>query len=253
MSIASLAIRMALTGELINRTLVGKSVFDSTIAPIDHFSEAGDKPFVSIAAEDHSATGFTVSDLTSGDRSFDLVIEIASGHRANVETSDGVVSVINLSESDAGKELTLDLIERQITHRIMTPDHAIWGDVLKSLIVKVNSVQTRRGIKAEAGARLAFRQMVISIDPLDDPAIGVAPAGIWADFLTACEADPETAALAPSIRSVIIGDEIPAHLFEWVSEGMKGDAASALRLLRADGSTEAAAPLSEVNRDEVYE
>lgn len=252
MSIASMAIRLALTGELLGKTIVGDAVYDSSIAPIDHFQEAGDSPFVSIAVEDQSASGFTVRDVMSGDRAFDLVIEIASGHRAHVETSGGTIPVINLSESDAGKELTLDLIERQVLRHIMSPVDAVWGAVLQSLVVKIDSLNIQRGIKSEGGIRLAFRQILLSIVPIDDPLIGHQPEGVWQDFLTACEADSATAGVAPSIRAVIVGDSVPAHLLQWVAEGMKPDAARGLSLLSADGSTEPTPTMVEVEMDANY-
>lgn len=239
MSIGALALRMALAQELRGRTIAGNAVFDSTIAPIDEFSEGGDTPFISIATEDQKYTEIGGKDLTTCSRRVDLVVEIASGQQAYIETPEGAVSGINLSQTDEAKELTIDMICRQVECAIMRPVHEIWGRVLQGILLKIVEVNVRRGIKAEGGSRLAFRQLVFTVELVTEPRFGEQPTHMWAKFMTALEADTGTQVIAPAIRSVIAGDPLPDHLRDWVTTGMSRDAASGLRLLAADGSLDA--------------
>lgn len=251
MSIVALALRMALTRELRGRTIAGPAVFEAAIQPIDTFEEAGDTPFITVAIEDQESTDLTRADLTSGERSVEIVVEVAAGRRVSIETPDGQVEGVDLQATDAVKELTLDLLHRQILRAVAAPSDERWGPVLDAVLIKVDAVKSKRGLKAEGSARLAFRQIVFEVTTCNDPEFGAAPYGIWDTFLAACEADQEAAAIAPAIRSAIVGEAIPAHMLEWRSEGTREDVARAAQLLHADGTTDAPPLLDELTVEDV--
>ena len=104
--------------------------------------------------------------------------------------------------TDAGLELTLDVIQRQALSALMDPNND-WADLWRGIVTSVRSIEMQRGAKAHDGPRFAGRQIVLSCATLRDPAFGVALSGIWPSALALIEADPEVAYLAQVIRTVV--------------------------------------------------
>ena len=206
MSIIALAIRMSATRalETDGATLAGARVFDSAITPLDEMVSAEPKPLIVVSTEDDSAE-VGGADWNSGGRSIQLVIETAMSQ--SVELPDGEGQGVLVPNTDAGLELTLAVLSRQISACLFGRGGGAWGVVFRKFVTGTSEVVSRRGIQSKEGARIAARQTVYSISamaepPFDQPVAADTPLGA---FLAAAAADPQTAPLAALIREVIEG------------------------------------------------
>ena len=209
MSIIALAIRMSATRALETEgaTLAGARVFDSAITPLDEMVSAEPKPMIVVSTEDDSAE-VGGADWNSGGRSIQLVIETAMSQ--SVELPDGEGQGVLVPNTDAGLELTLAVLSRQISACLFGRGGGAWGVVFRKFVTGTSEVVSRRGIQSKEGARIAARQTVYSISamaepPFDQPVAADTPLGA---FLAAAAADPQTAALADLIREVIEGEPV---------------------------------------------
>ena len=209
MSIIALAIRMAATRalETDGATLAGGRVFDSAITPLDEMVSAEPKPMIVVSTEDDSAE-VGGADWNSGGRSIQLVIETAMSQ--SVELPDGEGQGVLVPNTDAGLELTLAVLSRQISACLFGRGGGAWGVVFRKFVTGTSEVVSRRGIQSKEGARIAARQTVYSISamaepPFDQPVAADTPLGA---FLAAAAADPQTASLAALIREVIEGKPV---------------------------------------------
>jgi len=209
MSIIALAIRMSATRALETEgaTLAGVRVFDSAITPLDEMVSAEPKPMIVVSTEDDSAE-VGGADWNSGGRSIQLVIETAMSQ--SVELPDGEGQGVLVPNTDAGLELTLAVLSRQISACLFGRGGGAWGVVFRKFVTGTSEVVSRRGIQSKEGARIAARQTVYSISamaepPFDQPVAANTPLGA---FLAAAAADPQTASLAALIREVIEGEPV---------------------------------------------
>jgi len=209
--ISALALRTCALRALQGNTLVGDAVSDSTITPIDEALKASSSPFIVVSTEDmeKSVQGRSVG---SGAGKIDLVLEIGVAHFLKVPaTNDAEESIqVVIPQTDAGVEISLDLIERQAL-RALEIGGGAWGDLFRDLCPEYGRLVSRRGAGADKGVKFAARQIVIECRPIFEPAFGVVPedGGIYARWLDALGEDAEFAPLVPAIRATIIGDVIP--------------------------------------------
>jgi hypothetical protein len=70
---------------------------------------------------------------------------------------------------------------------------------------------SRRGASSENGVRFAARQLVLTCDLVDTPAIGAAipPSTAWGEALALMEADQTLAPIAAMLREQIEGEDVP--------------------------------------------
>ena len=205
-SLVSMALRLSARRLLGGATFAGDRVHDSAIAPIDHMVEAGnDEPFIIISTEDEEASDIHGRDVTGGHRKIDLVIEIAIAHAVSALPEAGPEIVI--PSTDAGFEVSLSLIARQVMRALFEQKDSPWDLLFKRFCLGVEKITNRRGVGNADGARFAARQIVLTLDCLQEPHFGHVPAvgEPWGDFLTQVEADPDLAALAPLIRQSVTG------------------------------------------------
>jgi hypothetical protein len=219
-SLIRLAVRVAAVQSLIGRTIAGERVYDSAMAPLDDLVKEDPAPFIIVTTDDDEVD-LTGRDLFDGHRSLDLVIEFAIAGRAQSgETT--------IPQTDEGLEVTIDVLQRQIA-RALIDEATVWSGDFKRLCPRFHSVRTRRGASTESGIRFAARQMILTVDTLNDPPIGVAldpahPIALLADHLEAADM-PTIAAL---IRAEAAGDLIPDWDRVRVDLGMTKAAADAV-------------------------
>lgn len=209
-SLAAMAMRLSARRLLDGATFAGGRVHDSAIAPIDHMVSAGnDEPFIIISTEDEEATGISARDVTGGDRSVDLVIEIAIAHAvsAQVDGAGGLGSEIVVPATDAGFEVSLSLIGRQVMQALFEQKDSPWDPIFKRFCLGVQKITNRRGVGNKDGARFAARQIILTVDCLQEPHFGHEPTAgePWGDLLAQVESDSELAALSPLIRQSVTG------------------------------------------------
>ncbi len=208
MSLSRLAVRIAAVRALRGATLAEGRVYDSAITPLDQTVREAPEPFLIVTTDTHERD-ITGRDLAHGADSLELVIEAAIASRVVATAPDGAeVVTVEIPNTDAGLEMTLDLIEGQIA-RAMMDARAGWGLVLSRLILSFSRRLSRRGASAEDGIRYAARQIVLTCNPVADPVPGlpVPEGGAWAAFLAAAEADPGLAPVVPLLRAQIEAPE----------------------------------------------
>lgn len=209
MSIVSMALRLSARRLIEANVLEGTRVFDSALAPIGDMIGSEPRPFIVVASEDQRST-ITGRDVNGGQSAMDLVVEIvhAAERQFTTEDGEGVETVVQVPNTDAGLEFINEITQRQVIRALLEGPEP-WGSIFKRLSPSITQINVRRGGGAE-GARFAARQIVITIEPLNEPGFGALPAGgtPLADFLAAMEADADFAPLVPAVRSAIIGEPI---------------------------------------------
>lgn len=232
MSLQRLAHRLATVAALRGRTLAGAAVRDSAIPPIDAMAGDERRPFVSVYTDDGGrALRGLVPDTSGG--TLAIVIEI--GVTAQMENDDEWV----IPTTDAGMEITLDLIERQIMIALADEANA-WAAMWRRLHSGDPEIKSVRGASAEKGVRFAGRQITLEVKPYAEPPYGPAATKLWSDFLALLADDPEFGSLEPTIRALIEADAAP---LDWQATMRKlyltQAEADALLVSPAEGAEEA--------------
>lgn len=202
MSLARLMLRLATVRALRGRTFAGDIVRDSEIGPIDETAERLRLPFVVVYTDDATSVG-DGTDLMTHSGATALVLEIGVTTRAT-PTDEW-----ELPTTDAGIELTIDAIERQARVALANPENS-WGELWRDLVMRIGEGKSQRGAAAKEGVRFGGRQVLITVDLPRDPHPGKTPGGIWARFLAlvAADPDPNFAALAPTLTTLITGGAV---------------------------------------------
>lgn len=206
MSLASLAIRYATLRALKGRTYAGENVFDSKIEPINLIASGGHE-FAIVVTTDDDDVKIEGRDLIASDHQLELVIEVAATAKLTVKTDEGEdAEALTIPATDAGLEASLNLIGWQIA-RALSAGGGNWGDLWRSLVMKVHSISSRRGADDANGVRYAARQYVYKIDHIAEPEPGVAPADLWARTVSMLKADPEFGAIGRIVESMVSADQ----------------------------------------------
>jgi hypothetical protein len=218
MSLVALAVRIATVRALTDATLAGSRVYDSAIDPIDHTITEERAPVIVVLTDDDEQEP-EGRDLSNAPRKLDLVIEVAVASRVCGEDQDGQqAEAIEIPHTDAGLELTINLIGRQI-NRVLLTDQGPWATLWRRIVLSPQKVTSKRGAGSEKGVRFAARQLVITTETLSEPGFGAPANGFWADFLAALETDSDAGlrSLATLIRGEI---ELPAlpEWRQWIAE-----------------------------------
>lgn len=216
MSLTRTMLRLATIRALTGATFAGDAVFDSAIDPIDHRVAEEARPLIVVYTDDEEGEPAGRADLLQGDRT-ELVIECVVAGRTVVElqNDDGTTTPsvqITLPTTDAGLELTLDLIEAQVI-RTLLASQTPWALRWRALAPRIHKHLSRRGSSAEQGNRFAVRQLVLTCGLLLDPDRGAAVTGdtAFGRALVAMEADPELSQIAAVLRAEAEGQP----LAEW--------------------------------------
>jgi hypothetical protein len=246
LSLASLAIRLATIRALKARTYAQENVFDSRIGPLEDVAKSG-CAFVVIVTTDDDAVGVEGQDLIAGDHTLELVIEVVATAVLSVPHGEGEeVETLSIPATDAGLEATLNLIGWQICSAL-SAGGGDWGDLWRTMVVKVRDIASHRGADDTKGIRYAARQYVFKIDHVADPQPGSAPADVWRRIVDMLKADSEFAAVGKIVEAAISSETLQPWEQVRASLGLPDDASAwiANRPFVAD-----AAPLAAVDLED---
>lgn len=232
MSLVALAMRIAAVRALQGATAAADArIFDSAILPIDKLASESPEPFISISTEDEVSKP-SGRDVNTGDRTIDLLIDIAIGKAVPLK-GDGDAEVI-AAATDAGLELTLAVIHRQIHACLFGFGGGLWGEAFRAFTKSIEDISSRRGVPNEAGQRFAARQILVQVKAIAEPPFGpVEPKTPFAKFFEAAATDPVLAAQASIIRRAIEGRPIgwpELHTISAISGGYTEAEAAAIGL-----------------------
>lgn len=174
--LARIALRVAAIEAIRGKTLVGDNVLDSEITALDADANGNlitdqAKPFVRVYTDGSTSTD------SAEPRSFyeagrvELVIELAVAATMTVRNENGDKEVIDgIAATDAGLELHLDIVGRQIGDALSDPDNE-WAEIFRSLCYRVQKIERARTSSSE-GTRLAAHQIKMTVELVDDPLRG---------------------------------------------------------------------------------
>ena len=206
-SLVSTALRLTAKKALIDATYADERIHDSAITPIDHMVSSGEqKPFIVISTEDEKSTVIG-RDVIGGNKTIDLVFEIAIAHAVKAEGDDPETEII-VPATDAGLELSLALITRQMNRALFEQEGNQWCDLFRRFCINVKEITNRRGVGNEDGARFAARQIILTVEGIDEPSFGHQPQSddAWGALLDQMDLEPDLASITPLFRAAIIGE-----------------------------------------------
>jgi hypothetical protein len=209
MSIVGTALRISATRALAGAaTLAGDRVFDSAILPIDELTSTMPKPFVVVSTEDEASKP-AGRDIFAGDREIDLVLECSMTQVQPLPAKNGEEEqvMVLVPNTDAGLELALGVLNRQIIACLFGRGGGAWGEAFRGLTAGLNEVVSRRGASSKEGARYAARQTILTVRAIAEPPFGMPLVSNTplAAFIAAAEADEATASIARVLREAIEG------------------------------------------------
>lgn len=221
MSLARWALRTAAVEALRGATLVGDNVRDSDFSALTIEADGSartseDRPFILVYTDDGTANDADLRDLRqNGTVDFVCEFGIASPMiEADDHTGESYIAGINIPMTDSAMELALDLVDRQITARLVA--NAPWADLWRSLSDSTVKIERRRTSSADGGVRLAARQLRLTLDVKPDPVVGqpLAETSVWARFAALIAADrPGYSATV----SAFLGTEEDALTFDQIN------------------------------------
>ncbi|ELT51014.1 hypothetical protein [Brucella intermedia] len=213
MSLVPLALRIITVKALTNATLAGARVFDSALEPVDQKSREEAAPVIVVYTDDDKLN-ITGRDFLNGERELQLTLEFACAQQVNINVDGDTVPAFEIPHTDAGLEVSLNLMRRQ-AFRVLLTDQGPWARLWRSFALAPSTALARRGAGADKGTRYAAQQVIITTETLSEPAFGKPAEGVWLELLAALDADPDPGLkqLAKIIRAEI---EIPS-LPEWRS------------------------------------
>jgi len=220
MSLVATAIRFATVRALRDATLAEDRVWDSAIDPIDQTIQAEARPIITVSTDD-SEGEIEGRDLLGANPMLALTIEMAVAQKVTIDVGDGEPATeIVVPHTDAGLELTINLMARQVTRALLVGNE--WSDLWRLFIGGIDKMTTRRGASAEKGVRFAARQIVLHVVPLAEPSFGpIEPGGPWGKLLALMRADSELAHLADLIQTEIETPYLPSWRRAAVDLGLR--------------------------------
>ena len=238
MSLARFVLRTATVKALRGRTFAADMVRDSEIGPIDDAAKDKEIPFVVVYTDDVEGGG-AGTDLAENDGKQCLVIEIGVTTRMKAKGEWAIPT------TDAGMELTIDAIERQIRLALGSPANP-WGELWRDLVLSIDARKSQRGAAAKDGVRFAGRQLVLDVSLPREPHPGRPMGPIWQRFMALAAADADLAGLVPMLTQLATGgaEDWPEWWRVRAAYGLSQARAEALRLAPADeaGSAPPIAP-----------
>jgi len=86
----------------------------------------------------------------------------------------------------------------------------VWANLWRAFVLRMSSMDTTSDLfENEKGARIPARFIEITLDPLNEPRVGLPPDGAWVDLLAAMRAEgPELSAVADLIETQFVGDAL---------------------------------------------
>lgn len=133
---------------------------------------------------------------------------------SSVEASAGAANWT--LDTDASAALAFACFWRQCEIALQA-DQSVWANLFRAIVLDITTVESASDLfETEKGAKIGARVVELTVDPINEPRIGVAPEGVWADFLAAMRTEGnEIASLADLVESQIVGG---ASLGDWQSD-----------------------------------
>ncbi len=209
MSLARMALRILTVAAVRGSTFAGDAVRDSEIGALDAVAQTDRTPIIAVYVDegDDQPEG---RELTVLPGSASLVIEVMVTGQMVVENEAGEVSTAwGIAATDAGLEITLDMIEDQVRGALMDPANA-WSELWRTLVSKVTSVKAARGSGSKDEVRFAARQLTLQCDHIAPPPTAGPASPFWTDLAAALSADDGLSEVGAMLTARISGAARPS-------------------------------------------
>jgi len=242
MSLARLALRLSTVKALINRTLAEDRVRDSEIGPLDEGEREEPAPIISVYT-DAATLEVARRDLLSQRGVHQLVIETAITTRMKNKAG------WQIPLTDAGMEMSLEVINRQITIALMDPASE-WAEIWRRFAFINGETKLETGASAKSGVRYAGHRFMVPVELVKDPVPGEPLSELWETFFAKAETEADLAPTVQMMRDLAAGSQ---NFNAWqglrAAYGITSLEAKALQIEPATAN-EAAPPISEIGLDE---
>lgn len=216
MSLVSFGLRLVVSRLLRGQTWAGNRIYNSPIDPLAEWEngvEIGQRqPCIAIYTGQREAT--VVGKATQGKlATIDLVFDIFVPPTLVVAApADGETPAITLETSNTGGAMVIDLMARQIDAAFKFGPEP-WKSIWDIFVVSVRSVRSRPLLyEVDKTVQIPCVEITYSLECIPDPDFGVDLLPGWAMLKAAMLADPDYAASASLLDTLISG---PQGLPDW--------------------------------------
>jgi len=239
-------IRFLVREAILNRTMAGDLVKDSSIATLEDALKQKVAPVVLIYTEDTNAKPDAKEIWQGGTVDLTILIAVAGGFTVKVPKAGGGtedVTEFRFPATDSTSEFSIDTIEHQIKTALMHPGNP-WGELFRRFVTGVEFWNSQRGASNKEGVKFAARQIVARLQVVDDPVPTGTAKGAWADLLKAMDeyeppsADEVLGPLPAALRALVEGRPMPADYEDAIHQGLTRSQTRAIGLDRVDFDVE---------------
>lgn len=224
--LAAHVLAVATVQALLGRTFAGSDVYLEPMHAIDMDAKAS--PVICIYAG-HGETAITGNNLLSATGGLRLRFEFLLPAEV-VVTLAGQQVIVDAGE---GYSVLFAALWRQV-EIVLTTGQTPWAEVFRDFRLQYTGLELASELfeyPGKKGNLVPARAVELIVDPLADPPVGKAPAGVWQRFLDAVRADAgDIKGLAPFYEALIVGGDT---LAQWrVDQSILGERTAAMRAIR---------------------
>lgn len=178
--------------------MAGAKIFNSRIEPVEDWKHDVLLPLC-VVYTDHDKDHWVHALTNFGDRTLAVTFELLIAQISPVSSDPQAGFVLDQPNTDSELETSLDIFELQISNALRADNAA--ANCWRHLVYSYASVISRRGATAEAGAKLAARQITVEGLTPKGPTNGTIPPAIVA-FLDELERHEDYADRVPGVREL---------------------------------------------------
>ncbi|WP_420415122.1 hypothetical protein [Roseibium sp.] len=221
MSLVRIALRIAATKALMDKTFVGDRVYNSRIDAIRSDAKGGlemaeKKPFVTIYTDSGTNEPEDGADHFSNGM-VELNFEMGIAEQLQIMNEDtgetfAVVGEYQFIATDGVMDDQLDLLASQVWRALNDADD-VWANIYRSLLMSVSSVRRSRIATGQGDSRKAAHQISVLAEAVEDPISGEelpddAPFARFLIELAKGDADEV-------LKATLLGEEIAGTAPDW--------------------------------------
>jgi hypothetical protein len=178
MSIVRQLIQICMVEAFRGRTVAGDNVLDSNITAIGRLEFEGEAPVIAASVEESDQNEKNSRGFFGRPAELKLYVQTAVAVKGTylVVTGDGPdqeQELVEIGSTDAAREATLNILERQWKQALIDPANA-WGNRFLQLVTDIGRVQDTRITDPEGGRKYAARVYEISGTAIPEPDFGQA-------------------------------------------------------------------------------
>lgn len=178
MSIVRQLIQIAMVQAIRGQTLAGPHVLDSNIAGMGSIEFSDDQPVIACSIEESDQNEKYGRGFFGRANDLKLYVQVVVATKVSYRIVNGEgqeieETVPEIGSTDAGREATLNIVDRQWKQALIDPANP-WADRFRQLVTGIGRVKDLRITDPEGGRKYAARVYEISATAIADPDFGAA-------------------------------------------------------------------------------